>query len=60
MDVSKVKDHCHITGKYRGSAYRDINITYYINIILTPNSFFFHNVKDYDLYNIFKGPRKFD
>ena len=25
VDV-KVKDHCHITGKYRGSTYRDCNI----------------------------------
>ena len=25
-DDVKVRDHCHITGKYRGSAYRDCNI----------------------------------
>ena len=25
VDV-KVKDHCHIDGKYRGSTYRDCNI----------------------------------
>ena len=22
----KVRDHCHITGKYKGSAYRDSNM----------------------------------
>ena len=22
----KVRDHCHITGKYRGSAHRDCNV----------------------------------
>ena len=27
VDV-KVKDHCHITGKYRGSTYRDCNINF--------------------------------
>ena len=25
-DVVKVRDHCHITGKYRSSAHRDCNI----------------------------------
>ena len=25
-DDVKVRDHCHVTGKYRGSAYRDSNI----------------------------------
>ena len=27
VDV-KVKDHCHIAGKYRGSTYRDCNINF--------------------------------
>ena len=26
----KVRDHCNITGKYRGSAHRDCNITFKI------------------------------
>ena len=24
----KVRDHCHITGKYRGSVHRDLNINF--------------------------------
>ena len=24
----KVRDHCHITGKYRGSAHRDCNMSF--------------------------------
>ena len=27
----KVRDHCHITGKYGGSAYRDCNINVKLN-----------------------------
>ena len=27
----KVRDHCHITGKYRGSAHRDCNINLKLN-----------------------------
>ena len=28
---TEVTDHCHITGKYRGSAHRDCNINLKIN-----------------------------
>ena len=28
----KVRDHCHITGKYRGSAHRDCNINVKLNL----------------------------
>ena len=27
----KIRDHCHITGKYRGSAHRDCNINVKLN-----------------------------
>ena len=38
----KVRDHCHITRKYRGSAHRDCNI----NFKLTGNKI---SVKEYEL-----------
>ena len=41
----KVRDHCHITGKYRGSAHRGCNI----NVKLNKIRVVFHNLKDYDL-----------
>ena len=41
--------HCHITGKYRGSAHRDCNINRRLNhkILVV-----FHNLKKYDSYLI--------
>ena len=49
-------DHCHITGKYRGSAQRDCNInpksSHKIPII-------FHNLKNYDSH-LMQELRKFN
>ena len=41
----KVRDHCHITGKYRGSAHRDCNVNLKLNhkILVV-----FQNLKNYD------------
>ena len=44
-----VKDHCHITGKYRGSAHQDCNL----NFRLTDKiPVIFHNLKGYGSYFI--------
>ena len=41
----KVRDHCHITRKYRGSAHKGCNI----NIKINQKMFVvFHNLKNYD------------
>ena len=45
----KVRDHCHITGKYRGSAYRDCNINLELNHKIP---IVFHNLKNYDSHLI--------
>ena len=45
----KVRDHCHITGKYRGSIYRHCNIKVKLNHKI---SFIFHNLKNYDSHFI--------
>ena len=39
---AKVRDHCIITGKYRGSAHRDCNINLKLNHKIT---IAFHNLK---------------
>ena len=45
----KGRNHCHITGKYRGSAHRDcnINLKLYKKIPVV-----FHNLKNYDSHLI--------
>ena len=54
---NKVRDHCHITGKYRGAAHYSCNI----NLKLTKKvPAIFHNLKGYDSRVIFKELRKFN
>ena len=45
----KVRDHCHITGKYRGSAHRDCNTKVKSNY---KNPIAFRNLNNYDLHLI--------
>ena len=40
-----IRDHCYITGKYRGSVHRDCNINLKLNRKI---SVIFHNPKNYD------------
>ena len=49
----KVRDHCHVTGKYRGAAHWSCNIIINIPVI-------FHNLKDYDSLLIMKEISKLD
>ena len=48
---NKVRDHCHITGKYRGAAHwsYDINLKISKKLVVI-----FHNLKGYDSHLIFK------
>ena len=47
----KVRGHCHITGKYRGSAHRDFNINLKLNHKIPVA---FRNLKNYDSHLIIK------
>ena len=53
----KVRDHCHITGKYRGSAHRDCNINLRLNHKIP---IVFHNLKNYDFHLIMQELEKFN
>ena len=50
-DDAKVKDHCHLTGKYRGAAHQECNLKYkepsFIPVI-------FHNLSGYDAHLFIK------
>ena len=53
----KVRDHCHITGKYRGPAHWSCNI----NLKLSRKiPVIFHNLRGYDSHLIIQEICKFD
>ena len=53
----KVSDHRHITGEYKGSAHRDLNVNLKLNHKF---SVVFHNLKNYDSHLIMQEPGKFN
>ena len=53
----KIRDHCHITVKYRGSAHRYCNISLKLNYKIPV---VFYNLKNYDSYLILKELGKFN
>ena len=56
-DDEKVRDHCHITSKFRGASHWDCNI----NFQLTKKvPVIFHNLKGYDSHLIFSELHKFN
>ena len=53
----KVRDHCHVTGKFRGAAHRNCNV----NFQLTKKvPVIFHNLRGYGSHLIFNELDKFD
>ena len=57
IEDEKVRDHCHMTGKYRGAAHWSCNI----NLKLTKKiPVIFHNLRSYGSHLIIKEISKFD
>ena len=56
-DNEKVRDHCHVTGKFRGASHWGCNV----NFRLTKKVIvIFHNLRSYDSHLIFCELNKFD
>ena len=56
-DDEKVRDHCYVTGKFRGAAHWSCNI----NLQLTKKvPVIFHNLRGYDSHLIFNELKNFD
>ena len=51
----KVRDHCHITGEYRGAAHRDCNLKWAISPQKLKIPVIFHNLKGYDCHFIMQN-----
>ena len=56
-DEDKVRNHCHVTGKFRGATHKSCNL----NSKVTKNvPVIFHNSEIYDNHLIFNELDKFD
>ena len=51
-DLPPVRDHCHVTGKYRGSAHQTCNLKLQISAEKIKIPVIFHNLKGYDSHFI--------
>jgi len=47
LGEDKVRDHCHLTGKFRGAAHNECNLQYRVPRFIPV---FFHNVSRYDAH----------
>jgi len=53
----RVRDHCHLSGKYRGATHNACNINYNFKHVKIP--VFFHNLKNYDSHLIISSANEF-
>ena len=56
-DEDRVRDHSHVTGKFRGVAHRNCNVNFQLTKKIP---LIFHNLRSYDSHLIFNELDKFD
>ena len=56
-DEEKVRDHCHVTGKFRGAAHKICNVNFQLTKKVPA---IFHDLRGYDSHLIFNELDKFD
>ena len=56
-DEEKVRDHCQVTGKFRGAGHWNCNINFYLTKKVPV---IFRNLRGYDCHLIFNEVDKFD
>ena len=54
-DDEKVRDHCHVTGKFRGAAHWSCNLQLTEKVLIIV-----HNLRGYDMHLIFDELKNFD
>ena len=57
LNMDKVRDHCHVTGRFRGAAHKNCNINLRLRRKLL---IIFHNLQGYGGYIIFKELNNFN
>ena len=57
LNTGRVRDHCHITGKFRGAAHNQCNLKFKMSKKLP---IIFHNLRGYDGHLIFKELNNFN
>ena len=50
-----MKDHCHITGKYRGAAHNSCNLKLRIKTKTDQIPVVFHNLRGYDAHHLMEA-----
>ena len=58
LEGESVRDHCHITGKYRGAAHQACNLKLRINPQRTTIPIIFHNLWGYDSHLLMQAMSK--